>query len=69
MKRQLLVSLSRLLLALALFVVLIAPKNANAMTCTTALWGDQICVQCFVYSPLGWIPIGDPTWTTCAMDP
>jgi hypothetical protein len=62
MRRQLLASLFRLLFALALFVAVIAPKKTNAMTCTSMVYGTYICYQCYVYSPLGWVAIGDPQW-------
>lgn len=64
MKRKLFVAVSRMVVALALAAVALAPHKANAIECTSAYYGDTYCTQCWVYSPDGWIPIGDTTWVT-----
>ncbi|HYL76420.1 MAG TPA: hypothetical protein VEU96_19565 [Bryobacteraceae bacterium] len=62
MKRRLTVSLCRLIFAVAIVFAAIAPKNLHAITCTWAILDGQFCTQCFVWSPLGWIAVSDPTW-------
>ncbi|HEY6392812.1 MAG TPA: hypothetical protein VIX89_16145 [Bryobacteraceae bacterium] len=62
MRHRLLVSLFRLVLALTLFAAGVAPKKVRAMECTSQVYGDMLCFQCYVSSPLGWIAIGPPEW-------
>ena len=69
MKSSLMFSLGRLAIALAIFFAAIAPNKVKAIECSGAVYGDWYCVQCWVYSPLGWMPVGDPEWTSASMTP
>jgi hypothetical protein len=65
MKRRIWFSLLRLTLALAVFIAAILPTKMNAITCNGAIYSNGlVCYQCYVYSPVGWIPVGPPKWVS-----
>jgi hypothetical protein len=64
MKKRLWFSLCRLAIAATVVFVAALPNRMSAVTCTTQQYGGSICTQCYVYSPLGWIPVGSPKWVT-----
>jgi hypothetical protein len=65
MMRRLWFSLFRLAIASVILIAASLPDRLSAITCSGALYSNGlVCYQCYVYSPVGWIPVGSPKWVS-----
>jgi hypothetical protein len=64
MKSRVFFSMCRLAIASAVLIAAVLPNKMSAVSCSSQQYGNQTCTQCYVYSPLGWVPVGNPKWVS-----